>query len=264
MCKITLKSEFSSPSTYYFLFRSPHQPFQDWSGEGTHQQRTVAHEQINSNVAESDIRTARSCNYVIKQNRVTTSSSAATPRASHSPDIRKHGGRGHSHSNVTSPCLFFFFMKMKMLLWTCISSEQQSCQHQSCLAHYFWVLLSMNSWDQSRLSHKMSSDPNNSWNRAKSGLECFRTLSFHSYANTVFVLSGFKMANVWFYLQPTKTSKAICETITVRIWEYILPRENIQQKQNEIPLRAEIKTRMTRPDHRQPGVFSELGKTDSE
>lgn len=104
----------------------------------THQQRTVAHEQINSNVAESNIRTARSCNYVIKRNRVSTSSSAATPRASHSPDIRKHGGRGHSRSNVTLPCLFFF-VKMKMVSWTCISSEQRSCQRYSRLAHYFWV-----------------------------------------------------------------------------------------------------------------------------
>lgn len=37
-------------------------------------------------------------------------------------------------------------------------------------------LLSRTSWDQFRLSHKMSFDPNNSWNRAKSGLECFNAV----------------------------------------------------------------------------------------
>lgn len=90
-----------------------------------------------------------------------------TPQGSHSTRYEK------SRANVTLPCLLFFFFYSEnendvlnmYLLKAVVVLALAGSLHLG--------LLSMNEWDQFRLSHQMSFDPKNSSNRAKSGLEHF-------------------------------------------------------------------------------------------
>lgn len=150
-----------------------------------------------------------------------------TPQASHSPDIRKHGGRGPNCANVTSLWIFFPSEKKKWKWCPGRLSPQSTAKlAETSSLHLSWLLVNcfpanrIRS-DEFRPLKTTVSDPDNP---EKSWATVLRRRHFTAshIKHLPCEASKQQMFDVICNLRT-----AVCETIAVRVLEYIILTENI-------------------------------------
>lgn len=177
-----MKAKFSSSSHFFFFnfghfsaYCSPHQSSRDWSGEDWNASASYSYsrnnQQQHGREQHPDRMKLQLCDKAKTCDKKYNNAALQwRPGASHSPDIRKHGGWGQNRANVTLHLWHFFFYffcenenyVLNMYLFKAVALSTLAVPGSLHLS-----LLSMNSWDQLKLSHKMSFEPNNSCNKSK-------------------------------------------------------------------------------------------------